>query len=506
MLQRTFALVQRSLRVDCRDIRPHLFRMGLPAIFIITLMLMQADRQLQSAPGRDLMGWLALYDYIFVTFAAATFFATAIVEEREQQTLGLLRMAGVGPLTLLGGKWLPRMWSGILLLVVQIPFTMLCITLGGVMWHQVYAMFVCLLAYLLMVGGIALLCSVLSRSISAACGWTTAIIVLLHVGVWMIAYTFSWGPRGWKMDWLAEFLGANRLFTIFEVSFAESAWSYQVWTNLAVGAILIGASVLAFHLLQDRQDDEAGRGLLATLTGDSRTRKHHNRAWASAPLFWQGMQQVAGGPIFLVGRMFFHLFVVMVLLAWMSSFRNRIDEDEIAGVMIAWGIFAFVLEGAYLAAQVFRIEIANQTWSTLCMLPKSLSEIVYPRLGGASLALLPTASLVAMGILIELRDFVRALDDDEFWLVLFFFSSLIALGWHLTTLFSITIDWSAWPISIFLATVVVILGGFFSIFMVDAMTSGNEEPFVWFLGFCNWMLVAVIHAVILERLRARLGA
>ena len=35
--------------------------------------------------------------------------ANAITEEKEEQTLGLLKMAGIGPLAMLTGKWLPRM-------------------------------------------------------------------------------------------------------------------------------------------------------------------------------------------------------------------------------------------------------------------------------------------------------------------------------------------------------------------------------------------------------------
>ncbi|MCA9089926.1 MAG: ABC transporter permease subunit [Planctomycetaceae bacterium] len=502
MLQRTIALVQRSLRVDSRDIRPHLFRMALPGIFIVTLIMMQMDNGLRSAPGRSLLGWLVTYDYLFITFAAATFFATAISEEREQQTLGLLQMAGVGPLALLLGKWFPRLWSGILLLLVQLPFTLLCVTLGGVMWNQVMALFACLLAHLLLVSSIALVCSVWSRTSSAACGWATFTIVAMHLGVWIGSSLLNAPTPPVPTAWLDHFLGANRLFRIMEIAFDEPILSYQVWSNLGVSLMLSGIAWGTFALVQEKQEFAASPAA-RKVDGSPRVSR---RAWQWSPLIWQGFYQVVGGPMYLVGRMIVHFLTVMALLMWMSSWGGTIDSEEFAGVLIFWGVFAWVCEGAYVASQVFRGEIAGQTWSTLCLLPRSLPEIAYPRLLGALTALVPAIGCIGFGLWLVLDDFVDVLDEDEFWMILFYFSAQVVLGWHLTTLFSITIDWSAWPISIFLATVVVVLANICLMVCIEtAATGSGEQALVWLVGMATYGASGVVHVLIGSRLTSRLG-
>ncbi len=506
MLQRTIALVQRSLRVDSRDIRPHLFRMALHGIFIATLIMMQMDNGWRSAPGRSLLGWLVTYDYLFITFAAATFFATAISEEREQQTLGLLQMAGVGPLALLLGKWFPRLWSGILLLLVQLPFTLLCVTLGGVMWNQVMALFACLLAHLLLVSSIALVCSVWSRTSSAACGWATFTIVALHLGIWIGSSILNAPTPPVPTAWLDHFLGANRLFRIMEIAFDEPILSYQVWSNLLASLLLSGIAWLTFAQVQEQQEHGVSPVARVDLGAGLLLARVQRRVWQRSPLVWQGYFQVAGGPMYLVGRLGVYFLIAMVFLAWVGSWGTRIDSEELAVILIMWGIFALIWEGAYVAAQLFRGEIAGQTWSTLCLLPKSLPEIAYPRLLGSLAALLPAIGCIGFGLLLVLEDAVDVLDEDEFWMVLFYFSAQVVLGWHLTTIFSITIDWSAWPISIFLATVVVVLGNVCLLACIESSSSrSGEEVLAWMVGMATWGVSGAVHVLIGTRLTARLG-
>jgi len=44
-------------------------------------------------------------NFCFITLGGVGYFATAITEEKEELTLGLLKMADIGPLTLLLGKY-----------------------------------------------------------------------------------------------------------------------------------------------------------------------------------------------------------------------------------------------------------------------------------------------------------------------------------------------------------------------------------------------------------------
>ena len=73
----------------------------------------------------------------FITLVGVTYFSSAITEEKEERTLGLLRMADIGSGSILLGKWAPRVVGMLSLVAVQFPFTLLAITLGGVTQAQV---------------------------------------------------------------------------------------------------------------------------------------------------------------------------------------------------------------------------------------------------------------------------------------------------------------------------------------------------------------------------------
>ena len=140
-MNKFFALVRRSLQTDARQARGHLARLALGVIVLFTLYMTQIESAFRSAPGLELFRFVSVYNFLFVTTLGTAFFATAITEEKEERTLSLLKMADVGATSIIMGKWSPRLIGAFLLLSIQIPFTILAITLGGVMWQQVGATF-----------------------------------------------------------------------------------------------------------------------------------------------------------------------------------------------------------------------------------------------------------------------------------------------------------------------------------------------------------------------------
>ena len=120
------------MRVDDRSLRTHLFRLFLLGFTYYMLVMAHQMSQYNDAPGLQLFVSLCFVDFFFILLASVGLFASAISEEKEEMTLGLLKMAGVNGVTLLCGKFLPRFLLAIVLLLSQIPFVMLAITLGGV--------------------------------------------------------------------------------------------------------------------------------------------------------------------------------------------------------------------------------------------------------------------------------------------------------------------------------------------------------------------------------------
>ena len=127
----TFALVERSLRVEVRMTRTHLVRLLFAGIILFLLVQMHDDMAWRQSPGRDFFTYICYLNFGLLNLAAMSFFSTVITEEKEEMTLGLLKMAGISPIGILLGKTSPRLIAVAMILSVQLPFTFLAITLGG---------------------------------------------------------------------------------------------------------------------------------------------------------------------------------------------------------------------------------------------------------------------------------------------------------------------------------------------------------------------------------------
>jgi hypothetical protein len=255
VIQKTLALLHRALRVDARLMRTHAFRAGLVALVAYQLSeVVSGGGGRFGAPGLQFFDWVCVWNFWFITLAGATFFATAITEEKEEQTLGLLKMAGIGPVALLTGKWLPRMFGAALRLSVLFPFTVLAITLGGVLWDQVLAAYWTLLAHLVLVGSVGLLASVVCGRSSGACGLTSVLVGAHLLLPWLAAALLS-APGATvsaadqaaaACDWLQRTSALTRLSQIMATNFSESPFGVQVSSNLAAGVSLFAVACLAF--------------------------------------------------------------------------------------------------------------------------------------------------------------------------------------------------------------------------------------------------------------------
>ncbi|HEY4261921.1 MAG TPA: hypothetical protein VGM98_17250, partial [Schlesneria sp.] len=97
MFQGVLALVGRSLRVDSRSLQSHLARFGLIAAIYVVLCVAQWNSTSFGAPGLRFFYGIGYLNLAFMTLLGISFFSTSISEEKEEDTLGLMLMAGIGP-------------------------------------------------------------------------------------------------------------------------------------------------------------------------------------------------------------------------------------------------------------------------------------------------------------------------------------------------------------------------------------------------------------------------
>ena len=283
MFTGAFALLERSLRVDARTWPTHMARLGLMAAIYFSLCFALATENRFGAPGLRFFQGIAYLDATFMTLLGLGFFSTAITEEKEEGTLGLMLMAGISPLGILVGKSGGRLWQSLLLFAVQCPFMLLAVTMGGVMTGQIWAVTIALLAYMVFLAGFGLLCSTLAPRSRTAGGWMAGglvlYVVLPSLARGLSRLYASWAVRGtnslnvsnaWAtlVDGIGNFCIFLQIGDVLTTGFGQSPWSLQVVCNSAAGLICAGLSWLLFGMATRTPSTEASlRGLVARRRG-----------------------------------------------------------------------------------------------------------------------------------------------------------------------------------------------------------------------------------------------
>lgn len=441
-----WALLERSLRLDARHIGPHVLRLVVLASAYFMVCLIVGNSVLFGAPGHRLMLGLGYIVAVLIALAGLGPFSTAISEEKEAGTLGLLLLTGLSPLVLLLGKSTSRLVQALLQLLLLLPVALLAVTLGGVVLPQVFAALAALAAFLFCVANAGLLCSVLARRNGDAAGlmgvWLTGYaigpLVLLYVyGAWAASPPW-WLPsllRPLAMELLR--LGSRtsvfrELYLTLQTGAGASLVSVQVVSNVALGLICFGLSWKLFPLLHQSLDaaPPARRLVAASLSGLRGTWRTAGRPWSN-PFLWHAFHFTSGGvPMICVKFCIYGCVQMLVVYVLSAGFQEVPRLEELVNVGIGWLTVLLALELIIHSPRVFAGDIREQTWASALLVPRPLPEVAYSRVAGCLLGMAPAAGLCALGWLTS-RDLQRVLrelvEEYGFWTMLLFYLSLLHL-------------------------------------------------------------------------------
>lgn len=419
-----------------------------------------------SAPGLRLFSNISYANYFIILILGTAFFATSITEEKEERTLGLLKMAGVGPAALILGKWLPRLLAAGLLLCVQLPYLMLSITMGGVLWDQIAAVYLSLFAHLFLVGNLGLLCSVVMATTTSAC--TTAFVLLagLHFLPFLLFFyltdTLAFSPDSpfvLACSTAMGLVGFGQLSYALSTSFDGTWLGLQVVGDMLLGGVFLGSAWGLFGVFNKNEQDSASVTLYDRLRR-SMARKIQRRPWRAA-LEWKDYQLSAGGTLALSSKLVLYLIVLVGLPMLFGSFRYNYYR-ELGGFLFWFSLLGLVLELGVMSARIYRTELTDKTWSTLYLLPYSTREVLYRKLLGGSATVLPAVICAGLGILLMGKDFWRGFNElfryPEAFLGFTYFVLQILLALHVSVLLSITQKWASWPVAVVLSGFLVMMG------------------------------------------------
>ena len=516
MLRSIFALFFRSLRTDCRSIWVHLSWFFLLLVIYVALLYAQEQERFTGAPGLQFFRTVIYLDAAFVTLLGISYFSSAISEEKEEDTLGLMTMAGISPLGLLLGKSTTRLFQVFLLLAVQYPFTLLAITLGGLMPDQIYAAYAALLAYTALLANAGLLCSVLSRRNRDASGLTTLWVVgyifgplFALLGLGLISNTISpfwssWAPTlGPILRWLSETSVFGQLFRVTETGY-QFDWTPQLISNPVVGLLFFLMSWGLFGYVSHEVAPEATNRLLVPKKSSRFRLFGAGRAWNQA-LSWKDFHFIAGGWLSIVIRCGLYLGLYGLAVAATFPWDQPIDTRQIRWQDVTFGyemfvVPLFVVDCALCASRIFHDEIRHQTLASLLMLPRSIPHLVYSKITGCLFGLIPGAIAVLCAFLLlpgGMDNLMSGIDEPAAW----WFGLNLLLLIHLCLVVSLYLRWGAIAMSFALTSGSMMLS---TMFMSTIQFSSGFRPdhILGVLVIPVSLAIASCHLLILLRLPA----
>lgn len=513
------ALLTRSLRLDARQLRNHVFRLSFVAFIYLALLFAALTSGWFGAPGLRFFKIIAQLNELFITCAGIGYFASAITEEKEEGTIGLLMMAGLNPLGILLGKSTSRLIQASMLLVVQFPFMLLAVTLGGVTPHQILAAYVALLAFMALLANIALVFSTLCERGGSAAG-LTALLLALYALMPMYAPALSaqltragltkaewYGHFLFQLlGWAAESSVYWRIEQVLETGFNEPVFSTQVITNLSGGVVCFVLAWLIFVPSMRRASaGGASRGLV--LKSSSRLQIFSpGRSWAM-PLAWKDFQFIAGGYSFAVIKLFAYAMLLAGITYVASISRgSAIPWDDVGGIYVTCMIVSVGVEACILAARIFHDEVRLQTLSSLLMLPRSIPYLAYTKTLGCLLGLAPSMTCLCLGGTLLLPGFdmsgaAELLIDPFTWGVVLAFAIFL----HLVALLSLFVKWGALPLAIFVMGPVALCCPIWQLlFLVVGRGGMSESSGALAATATVWILMGLVCFVFQMMIAARL--
>ena len=456
------ALLTRSLRQDARQTRNHVFRLSFVAFIYLALLAATVTSGLFGAPGLRFFSQIAWLNLFFISCAGIGFFSSAITEEKEEETIGLLQMAGLNPVGILLGKSTSRLIQAAMLLVVQFPFALLAVTLGGVTPHQIFAAYAALLAYMILLANVALVWSTVCQRGGTAAGMTTLIFALyfatpglanlVKADLVSVGWSQSHGFTGLvleTLDWLGQSSIWDRLTATTQTGFKDPIFSHQVITNSFGGLACFLTAWLVFNpFTRSLTSQGVTRGLVMKSTSRIRFLSP-GRCWA-LPLVWKDFQFIGGGYSFAVVKLIGYS-AVLALIVYLTSIdgvtASSIRWNDVGEMYVSCMMGAVIIESCILAARVFHDEVRLLTLSSLLMLPRSIPYLAYSKALGCLIGLLPSLLCLALGALllpgVESKRALEFLIEPYLWGVVL--SVVIFL--HLVALLSLFVKWGALPLA-----------------------------------------------------------
>ena len=346
-----FALFHRQLRQDTKNHLTYIVRFLMLGYILLSLIWACFISQYATgAPGLDLFRALMYLNAVWLSLAAITFYSTVITVEKEEGTLPLLRLTNLNTLAILVGKSSSKTVNELLLLLLQIPFTLLAITLGGLTFHQIICAYFSLLSFLIFLANLGLFCSVSSQS-SRQAAFHVGLILLIYLllpPLLMANYTTG-GQLG---QWIGGSSVFWQLVEIFQTNYKGDVFSFQVISNLLAGLVLFAISWVLFTYSSDYSAPSGTTEPFSILRFLGIKKIPAGKIWKNH-FAWKDFHYQFNGYGSVALKSVFYLIVIICIGGIVSVTNNNQDTMNIALILPL--VVAIMFESMYYASTFFPV-------------------------------------------------------------------------------------------------------------------------------------------------------
>ncbi len=483
------ALFTRSVMLRTRNPVVAWSRIGVGGLLFIFVYPSEGGFANSSAPGRDLLGQIVAAAAFVLAFAVLISCAASITEEKEQRTLGLLRMTGLNPFAVLFAKSTARLVEALVLMASTLPLALLAVTLGGVTVMQVLAVYVALATWLALVANLGLFWSVVCRTANAATGAGLATVVVVPIALLLLMELFGGvkGSCGWVV-WLGTQSVFARLNEIFTVGYDGGLYAPSDGMHLAVALTLFLMSWLWFGGVRGAFGDEASgeagpRPVVALAPGQRPTLSllaAGRPRIAGAALAWKEFHFACGGRPGLV---------IWVTLPVLLTVILRMAENQGLADRHTWGwelgfitAIALIVRVGGCLSHLISAENRAGTLDDLVGLPFPPWSLYLAKAGGVAMAVAPLVIMCAVSWLLVVMENIAnasAHDINEMAVMVGGLLLEVADFWLWCAALSLALPRGAFAVAC-LATVIANLAAGMVLAALFHNTPGDAIVFFWF--------------------------
>ena len=454
MISGTLTLFNWTLKMDSKSIYPHIIRAVFSCFMFFSISIAFMDAFGTSRTGLRFFEAICYLNVLLITVSGVSYFVTAVTEEKDAGTFALLRLAGMTALSITLGKSTSRLVSSLMLLVIQLPFTFLAITLGGILWQQIIASYFALAAWMVLVANLALFCSVRCATSGRAAGMAGAILALLFVLPNLITNGLAASPPGVIPAFVTDTLVAippvlatinifDRLRELLQTDNAIVFFGQQFWVSLGIAMGLFAISTLTLDFWS--APVETG----GPSENPAIRRWSVGRSWTMA-VMWKEFLFFTGGRSFFAakligGGLLYVGFIALQNTHWHQSYFFLHGEYAWTAFQTFTGILA--LEVLLYSSGCLFYEIRQATQSTLASIPLTGTRILLEKAGGCLIALIPVLFWIGITLLAGYDGIAREVSATMV------ISFLIVLGFssHIAVILSLYTRWAALPLTILIS-------------------------------------------------------